>query len=251
MSVRLNADKERQITAALLNLYHCIPAEFSRKPRNLKFYSTWKATEMRQFSLYTGPIVLKNILHPSPYKHFLSLHIAIRLLCNPTVPHVDYAEQPIMLIHFATTFASLYGEEHMSHNVHSLIHLCDHVRNFGCLDEFSAFRFENFMRTLKGFLRKSERPLQQLSDKYSELVDCRFNCIVNRAKQLGVKDEHYDGPITRNCIRSYRRFVTKDFLLTISCPNNCCGLIDGSIVVIENICESTTHDFVIVGRKFL
>ncbi|KAF4527066.1 hypothetical protein B566_EDAN013511 [Ephemera danica] len=38
---------------------------------------------------------------------------------------------------------TLYGEEHVSINVHALCHLCDDVRRFGPIDRFSAFPYEN------------------------------------------------------------------------------------------------------------
>lgn len=48
----------------------------------------WKATEFRQFLLYTGPIVLKNRLPQNQYNHFLSFHCAIRILSTPL--HMKY-----------------------------------------------------------------------------------------------------------------------------------------------------------------
>ena len=42
----------------------------------------WKATELRSFLLYYGMIVLKDIIDFRTYKHFLSLSISIRILCD-------------------------------------------------------------------------------------------------------------------------------------------------------------------------
>lgn len=59
-----------------------IPKEFSRKPRSLKDLDRWKATELRQFLLYTGPFILKDIISPERYCHFLKLSLALRILLN-------------------------------------------------------------------------------------------------------------------------------------------------------------------------
>jgi len=48
------------------------------------------------------------------------------------------------------------------YNVHNLLHLCSDVRTFGPVDNFSAFRFENFMTSIKKQIRKNEKSLQQL-----------------------------------------------------------------------------------------
>ena len=53
-----------------------MPNKFARQPRSLELLDRWKATEFKQFLLYPGPVVLKNILTESKYKHFFSLSIA-------------------------------------------------------------------------------------------------------------------------------------------------------------------------------
>lgn len=73
-----------------------IPDCFARKLRGLEDLDRWKATEFRQFALYTGKIVLKGVLHSS-YAHDL-------------------------LRYFAEKGAILYGQ-FLVYNVHSLLHL--------------------------------------------------------------------------------------------------------------------------------
>lgn len=49
------------------------PAEFNRKPRGLNELERWKATELRQFLLYVGPVAMKNILPMHVYSNFMIL----------------------------------------------------------------------------------------------------------------------------------------------------------------------------------
>ena len=55
-------------------------SEFARKPRGLDEVKMWKATEYRQFLLYTGYLVLEGVLGPESYSYFLCLSIAFRIL---------------------------------------------------------------------------------------------------------------------------------------------------------------------------
>jgi len=56
---KLPAAIVKDISVSLLNMVEYIPYEFVRKPRALKEAKRFKATELRQFILYTGVVVLK------------------------------------------------------------------------------------------------------------------------------------------------------------------------------------------------
>ena len=75
-------------TSGLLNC--SLPSEFVRQPRSLMELDYWKATEFRSFLLYTGMVVLKCVLSKEMYKHFLSLSIAIRMLCESNSEKREY-----------------------------------------------------------------------------------------------------------------------------------------------------------------
>lgn len=92
---RLNNDQKESLNEALKAIKTCIPSEFARQPRQLDSVAKWKATECRQFLLYTGPIILKNILRPRYYNHFMALSVAIRILCDPRryLVYNEYADE--------------------------------------------------------------------------------------------------------------------------------------------------------------
>ena len=55
-----------------------MPSEFSLQPRSLKDLDRQK--EFRQFLLYTGPMVLQDIISDNAYEHFLALSITLTIL---------------------------------------------------------------------------------------------------------------------------------------------------------------------------
>lgn len=146
-----------------------LPSEFSRTPRTLKHLKRYKATEFRQYTLYTLIIILKDILPPKYYNHFLKFHCAVRILCSPDdcIKNNDLANE--LLRDFVKEFGTLYGYHNLSHNVHSLLHLSKDVKNFNCpLDSYSAFKFENFLQYLKKLCRNNYRVLEQINNRFFE-----------------------------------------------------------------------------------
>jgi hypothetical protein len=118
--------------------------------------------------LYTGPIILQNLLDESHYNHFLLFHMGLRILCSPHhyISENDLAQK--FLEKFVVEFASFYGRQNVSYNVHMTIHLHPEARLHGSLDTFSAFQFENFMGGLKGLTKRYARPLEQIHNRIHE-----------------------------------------------------------------------------------
>lgn len=114
----------------------------------------YKATEFRQFLLYTGPIVTYGILKQQVYAHFLFFHVAIRILASTSSSeeYLDFAD--CALQKFVSRSENFYGPTFCSYNVHGLTHLTNDVRQLGPLDSFSAFPYENNMTIFRKFCRK-------------------------------------------------------------------------------------------------
>jgi len=177
LHVRLPSRSVNKLTASLLALKKYIPSDFSRKPREIQDIGRWKATELRLFLLYIGPVVLEGIINKDCYNHFMILHVAMIILLSPNrQSYLEYAEQ--LLDYFVERFENIYGRQHVSHNIHGLLHLCDDYQYFGPLDNCSAFVFENYMKYLKSKVRKNEKPLEQLINRYSEIYTQHPNNIL-------------------------------------------------------------------------
>jgi len=157
------------ISARLNILRKYCPSEFAKRPRSLDSYSKFKATEFRQFLLYTGPIVTYGLLNKQLYAHFLFLHAAIRILISksPSKQYLNFAE--LALQKFVLRSEDLYGPTFNSYNVHGLLlHLTNDVRRLGVLDSFSAFSYENNMTFFRRYSRKPHLPLQQFFNRIVE-----------------------------------------------------------------------------------
>lgn len=242
-----------EISLRLIQLKPFIPVEFARKPRHLNCIKLWKATEYRLLLLYTGPLAFKSLIKKNVYVHFMTLHVIMRILSSEDLhEYLNYAQDLIEF--FIKTFIKLYGVENISHNVHGLVHLVNDVRKFGPVDNFSAFKFENYLQILKKYLRKADKPLEQLVRRYTEkelIISSlpNFNQIYPTLTSL-----HYDGPLLLNCHNPQYKIVKfNGFTLKAgTIADNCCSLSCGTIVCIENVAHCTIRNIpVIIGYEFL
>ena len=107
---RIGGNHLRAISELLLSFHSYIPREFPRKCRPLSEFDRWKATEFRQFLLYSGLVALKKDLSDTFYKNVLLLFVAIFCLCNPVywLSMCDYAHELLLL--FVQQFGDIYGK---------------------------------------------------------------------------------------------------------------------------------------------
>ena len=169
---RLSCQQKKQMSDKLAFYHNKMPSEFARQPRSLDEFKHFKATEFQQFLLYTGPIILKNILSKEVYQNFLCLSIAVFLMSNSNVlkqqHYLDYAKKFIAF--FVLNLQGLYGPQFYSYNVHALLHLHEDVLYHNCsLHDLSSFPFENFLQIVKKFVKSENKPLIQLAKRLSEL----------------------------------------------------------------------------------
>ena len=170
----LSSQQFAQISDHLTSLKGTMPSECARQPRSLDELPRWKATEFRQFLLYTGLVVLKNVVSKDLYYHFLSLSVAVAVLLdsddNTRIKYLDFAQE--LLNYFVENAKHVYGETFTVYNIHCRKHLPDDVRYFKCsLNEISCFPFENFMQQLKKYVRKGQNPLVQVAKRLGEFKE--------------------------------------------------------------------------------
>ena len=110
---RISARQSELISNALMCLKDSIPVDFARKPRHLSERQRWKATELRQFLLYTGPVVLRDVLAVPLYQNVMLLSVSIFILSSSTLCLAlnDFAHG--LLVSFVQHYSQLYGPEHV------------------------------------------------------------------------------------------------------------------------------------------
>lgn len=97
--VRVSSANIDKISTNLIELRKSQSSEFARRPRSLRDLKGWKATEFRNFLIYSGPIFLENVLKEEIYTNFMALHVAITIVSSPNfnkIPgEIDYAQDLI------------------------------------------------------------------------------------------------------------------------------------------------------------
>lgn len=251
--IRLGWRSITQISARLVALASNVACDFARKPRSLSELARWKATELRQFLLYTGPIVLKGVIDDDLYNHFMLLHIAIKILVDNELcrEFSSYARDLILL--FVKQCEEYYGIEFMSYNVHNLIHLTDDVERNGPLDSFSLFDFENMLQEIKGVLRKHERPLEQIIRRLEEREKNLLLPTVQEANQTGLKQKHSKGPVIENSEESlqFHLLQYKSWIFRNNNARDCFVMLSNKkLVKIFNFMHGPSG-ISIIGKQFL
>ncbi|KAK0145122.1 hypothetical protein N1851_015976 [Merluccius polli] len=189
---RLSGSQVTCLSERLVALQSHVPSEFARRPRRLQDIDRWKATEFRQFLLYTGPAVLKDIVCTQVY-NFLLLFVGIFILSDASLTghYTDFANDILCL--FVSHFNELYGAKFLTYNVHNVTHLAQDVKMHGTLDRFSAFQYENHLGKIKRLIRKPGRPISQIIKRLSESPFQGHKC-----KTTKLSKEHGSGPVPPN-----------------------------------------------------
>lgn len=229
---RLGLHEIHQISASLVALKQNIPSEFARKPRSLAEIDRWKATEFRQFLLYTGLVALDDAVHPNIYQNFLLLSVGIHILLNERLANEYNQYAHDLLQTFVIHFYQVYGDDMAVYNVHCLVHLANEAKKFGSLDNISAFPFENFLSKLKKMVRKPTFPLAQIIRRLSEQTESQKD----PKTYPHLSKPHSNGPVHERLVNGcqYQKVETERHVFKMNSKDGCVR-IDGKICLIKNI----------------
>lgn len=244
LAIRIGPQAVRKLSEALILIKNQVPSEFARKPRQISELDRWKATELRQFMLYTGPVCLKGILSETMYSNFMLFSVGMFILLSPSLclQYRQFAGDLLKL--FVQNVGELYGQETLTYNMHATVHLAEEVALHGNLDNVSGFVFENYLGKLKKMIRTPNAKLQQVVKRLSE------RCMATSNMEIDIlQKEHENGPLLRplNVCKQFKEYHQKGYKITLSCKDNCI-LVNGAIALAHNFVTTNEGQFVIYQR---
>lgn len=231
---RLQAPARNRMDDRLRTVAESCPSDFNRKPRSIRLLKFFKATEERRLLLYDGLLVFKGQVPTNVYKNYLLLHAGMYILCSPELVTTlcDFAGD--LLRTFITHSARIYGRRFVVYNVHSLSHLDAECRSHGPADSFSAFKFENALKSLKATLMSGFKQLQQAAFRDAERTRNIEVILANGAKTIELSSPHLD-PDELLVGEHFKRLDLPDVMLKCDEKNSCFSTKQGDIVVLKNI----------------
>lgn len=243
--------QQRNILSSRCNTvrsYH--PSEFGTRYTDIQEFEEFKATEYRRLLFYTGPSIFHGVITQNSYDHFLLLHSSMRVLASkdPQEDLLVYAEES--LEEFVELSPHVYNEAFPVYNVHGLVHLVDDVRQFGEVDGFSSFKYENNMRDFSKKIRKQRQELQQYWRRLQEIKKWNNSYFVDK-REVKFYGVHSEGPLAGLEPRvQFQKYQNADFILSRDKRDNCILLKDGSLCLVQNIVQ-VEEEHVLVVQKFV
>lgn len=143
-----------------------VPKTINRRPGKIEHFKTWKAHEYRNFLLYFGPIVLKNVLPMPYYQHFLLLSYSIYTFLQNEISKEEFSAASFQILEYVDKFEILYKLESMNHNIHLASHIPNCVLANGPLWAYSAFNMENKNSQINRVIKGTKNIIQESANKY-------------------------------------------------------------------------------------
>ncbi|KAK3918596.1 Halomucin [Frankliniella fusca] len=243
-------DEELEIMCdSLFEIMPVTPSEFARRPRALKRDGNkLKGTELRRLVLYDGLKVFKH-LDENIFLNFLLLHSSVYILSSPHLREfLDVANDLIQ--EFVSHSRRVFGRMFVVYNVHSLRHIVKECEDHGTLQEFDAFKYENYLGVMKRLLRSGYMSLQQVFNRDSE-----------RNGHLTLEEPVNDDNIVLSGVHvreggelvdgvQYTKLQFRRITLALNERDSYFMTSDSEIVSLSNIVQQHDGNIVFIGRKF-
>ena len=148
-----------------INLIHP-PNEITRVPRSLRHRAYWKSSEWHWWLLLYAPVMLFGILPQPFFGHLLLLVEGVFLLTSSSISRQDLNKAEACLSQYVFQFEELYGKQHLTYNVHQLLHLTKTVTDWGPLSSYSSYTFEGFNMILLKLFHGTQAVPKQITNSF-------------------------------------------------------------------------------------
>ena len=250
---RLHSNTIYEISSSLISLATHMPKNFARRPCSLTEAKMWKATEFRQFLLYTGPVVLSGKLKRPHFENFL-LSVSMRLLLTHDTSMAKIIGESCFKPSFKTFLPYMA-------NLFFLIMFITYCtllmisRNMDHWTMWYAFLLKISWEILKKLIRQPTNPLAQILRRVDEKYDCttgNMDCDKPKDGKSNLYVQHFKGPVPSGYegFGQFRKYKSTNIFLT-TLPGDSCVCIGNSVCVIKNILSSASGTINIVFSKFL
>lgn len=218
------------------------PIEFQRTLRSfIECLGTMKGSEFRQYLLFVGPLLLKDIVDDEIFSNLLKFHIASIIFAHKRFANY-YNEADKLMRMFIQEFAAIYHPCHVVYVVHSLCHIKKFVDRYGPWDNFSTFEYESYNRTVKDFVKGNVKPLTQVTNRIMEVYNAPQYNIKSKTCDIEISDQQENKSYSQ--LKFYDlRFRTKQV------GQNLVLLKSGQAVKLVNIQRNDTG-ISLTGRPF-
>ncbi|XP_077547661.1 uncharacterized protein LOC144159876 [Haemaphysalis longicornis] len=179
---------------ALLNERLCsirMPQCVNRQPRSLHARGNWKASEWQHWLLHYSVPCISGILEDEYVEHWGLLVAGVYLLLKDSITDSDVEQSSKLLAQFVVRLQFLYEENHMTYNVHQLLHLAKSAHLFGPLWAHSCFSFESNMGRLLKLVTSSNGVALQIATRlllHSSFVSLRAVASEHALALIGIEE---------------------------------------------------------------
>lgn len=146
-----------------------IPSDFARRPRPFEVLKFFKASELRLFALYLGIVVIRECVSDERiYSNFLKFSIAYRLLVAEEISADNLNLADNLIQEFVQGISDIYGPHNVTPYIHGMLHLPEFARRYGKVDNFSAYKFENYYQMIRQWVRKGSDYCHQIYSRWMQ-----------------------------------------------------------------------------------
>ncbi|KAE8746708.1 hypothetical protein FOCC_FOCC006571 [Frankliniella occidentalis] len=179
---------------------------------------------------------------------FLLLHCGIYILASPYLL-LNWVDQAVEILKtFVQYSAQIFGNHFVLYNVHSLTHSADECRQNGALESFSAFPYENQLKTIKQTLRSGYQPLEQIVKRDSE--NSRQQEVKLKSVQNTVQLFQPHNDPNQDYENQFRRITVNEVTYKVGDKDSCFMTNTGRVAVLQNIIQRNGNEVLFCGKRF-